>query len=1480
MTSSGIRRGTALTTRVLLSLPLCLSLTIACALPSHAQQRVQASFRSTSVVKKTPSGDRQLAAVQMTADDTLAGASVQIVLPGQTVPITASVGTVPKGTSRFLFEIPVVTNADTATLHLLVNNARVLSARGPIAPPRPWKVYDVQVSHHDLGYADYYHFMRRDVREMGLEMALDFCRKTDAWAFNDQFRWTVETSEPMTKFISSQSQETLRELARRIREGRIVLGGLHNSVYTEMMGYESMARLLYTPNRHIVDLLNVPPSKTALITDVVGFARTFPTYLKEADLPYFYHGYNETVNGMSPASAEPVFYWKGHDGDAGKMPLFRSFPYYSPDRLTKYTAQEIAAVVDKYERAGAWPYDCLIAEDSYDFSVPHFENVEGIRSWNEQYANPVLISGTFTMFFDDVRRQADTTAIKVFDQDAPNAWADQDATDGRLMGDARLLNFELPTVEKLSTLAYASGGKGYPWKEIWQSYHKLISYHEHTNGAFSEEDVLPIPLQKTPKAANPNYYESEQVMHKGLVAEAREFARSARSQAVDQFRQLITTNHDSTVVVFNPLNTRRSGCAAITLPEGEAVTLIDNASGRETPSQIMPDGSLLFLASDVPSMGYRTFRVVRSAPGSSAGSSIQPFTGGLENEFYSIRFDDSTGAVASIRDRKRNIELVDRTSQYRFNQYLYQRIDQPFTRKPNAYRPRMLSGESFTGPLASGVITKVAAEGCRSIEQTVILYRNSDRIDFIVNLDKSESGRMLKQATAQNKEALFYVLPFDVPDFTIHHELPGGVVEPLAHQFPGSTSSFFGIQHFTDFSNARYGVTLATINAPLVVYGEPRPALWLAPSDAEFDAKKPGRSQVSLYLMNNMFFTNIPLSQPGPATFRWSVRSHDGDWVAGKAHAFAWETSHPLETFVIGKKHQGTLPPNEHSFLSVDADNVVCSTLKPAEANGEGFILRFFELTGKASRVRARLPMFDRIASATETNLIEDDRAAALPVSNGNEITFSIRPFGITTVRVVPARAGRLAAPTAVHARATSDREIALSWTDGNTTSPSYYRIYRGATEDFQPSLASCVGTATRPSYTDRPVLNFGGWLDNRLEPATTYYYRVQAVGPFADDSAPGQPVRVATLSAKEKNSLPHKVLGLAATSVSPVSSFTYICLLFYTNVESDVSRYRVYRSEAPGFRPDAATLLYDIDARLTFDHVIPHGFATVTRELRDFSMIVYPDESARPNRRYYYRVCAVDDAGQPGEFSDEVSAISEIRRLTFAGNTFFFDSAMVDIRPVLGDGSEIRYTTDGSEPTARSPLYAGPFAITRPQTIKAALFYPGRTTPPVTGEASYMRALYPPPKYLQPFSEKWPGQGPLNMVDGEHGATYFDGYFQGFEFNDMDVVVDLGGKKDIREIRVTMLQDIRTWILLPEYVEFFVSHDGANFEPVGTVTTVNENERKDGVFLKDYSVTMEKRSANFVRVHAKNVGMCPPWHIGYEYRGKAWVFADEIVVR
>jgi hypothetical protein len=559
---------------------------------------------------------------------------------------------------------------------------------------------------------------------------------------------------------------------------------------------------------------------------------------------------------------------------------------------------------------------------------------------------------------------------------------------------------------------------------------------------------------------------------------------------------------------------------------------------------------------------------------------------------------------------------------------------------------------------------------------------------------------------------------------------------------------------------------------------------------------------------------------------------------------------------------------------------VVCTALKPSETNGSGFILRFVETDGKGTDVRATVGLFESIAHAEETNLVEVDRGVPVVVAGKNELCFAIRPFGVKTIRVIPAAGNKAPVVTRLEGNAVSDREVRLAWTLSGKQQPAYYRIYRGTTPDFVPGLLSCIGTSTTASFNDIPVLNHGGWLDDLIEPATEYYYRVATVGRNNAEGAPCAPVEVRTLTAAEKDTVPEKVLGLEATDVSPVTRFTYNCLIFYTNPESDVTRYRVYRSEQPGITADASLVLDEIDATKRYEHIIPHGFAKVTRALREYTMIVYPDESAKPNHRYYYRVCAVDVAGQAGALSDEVSAQANIERITFEGSTFFHDSALVDIRPVLDDGSAIRYTLDGSEPTVSSTLYPGPFALHEPKRVRAALFLPGLPTPSVKGEATYRRSLYPPPQYLQPYSEKWAGQGVLNLVDGRMGSTYADGFFQGFEFNDMDVILNLGGPKEIEGVSASMLQDIRSWILYPEYVTFSVSIDGARFDPVGEVRLPNENERKDGIYKKEFGVTFPKRTAAFIRVHAKNVGMCPPWHIGYEYKGKAWIFCDEVVVR
>ena len=124
-----------------------------------------------------------------------------------------------------------------------------------------------------------------------------------------------------------------------------------------------------------------------------------------------------------------------------------------------------------------------------------------------------------------------------------------------------------------------------------------------------------------------------------------------------------------------------------------------------------------------------------------------------------------------------------------------------------------------------------------------------DKIDFKVRLKKSESGRKFRQTTPVNKEAVFYSLPLNVPNSVINHELAGGVVEPMKNQFQGSISNYFTVQHFIDISNDKFGVTLSTIDAPVIEYGWPRPAFWRDGNDCERIIKKT-REQPYLYLFD------------------------------------------------------------------------------------------------------------------------------------------------------------------------------------------------------------------------------------------------------------------------------------------------------------------------------------------------------------------------------------------------------------------------------------------------------------------------------------------------------------------------------------------------------------------------------------------------------------------------------------------------------
>jgi hypothetical protein len=143
------------------------------------------------------------------------------------------------------------------------------------------------------------------------------------------------------------------------------------------------------------------------------------------------------------------------------------------------------------------------------------------------------------------------------------------------------------------------------------------------------------------------------------------------------------------------------------------------------------------------------------------------------------------------------------------------------------------------------------------------------------------------------------------------------------------------------------------------------------------------------------------------------------------------------------------------------------------------------------------------------------------------------------------------------------------------------------------------------------------------------------------------QPVTVRTLRTSEKNALPLQVQALRAILISDLTPQNYVNLLFRTDPESDVHLYEIHRSNQPAFEINASTRVGVADAhgivKGSDDYGEPikgYGHVPIDYRMSEYDHMMYQDDTVRPSTTYYYRVCAVDNAGQRGP----CSAVASVR--------------------------------------------------------------------------------------------------------------------------------------------------------------------------------------------------------------------------------------------
>lgn len=217
-------------------------------------------------------------------------------------------------------------------------------------------------------------------------------------------------------------------------------------------------------------------------------------------------------------------------------------------------------------------------------------------------------------------------------------------------------------------------------------------------------------------------------------------------------------------------------------------------------------------------------------------------------------------------------------------------------------------------------------------------------------------------------------------------------------------------------------------------------------------------------------------------------------------------------------------------------------------------------------------------------------------------------------------------------------------------------------------------------------------------------------------------------------------------------------------------------------------------------------------------------------------------------------------------------------IHMTTAGNAEIRYTLDGTEPTANSTLYTGAIVLQKSAKIRAAAFRDGKRSSVTSQDISFNKATACPVELLQPTHKNYTYKGGATLTDGLLGDKGFGtGRWLGFSGNDLEAVIDLKQNTDVSSVSLNTCVDKGSWIFDARNIEVSVSADGKSFTKVASKSLpALEEQTPDNIYT--YELTFPQTTTRYVKLTATSEHNIPEWHGG---KGKpAFLFVDEISIK
>jgi hypothetical protein len=405
-----------------------------------------------------------------------------------------------------------------------------------------------------------------------------------------------------------------------------------------------------------------------------------------------------------------------------------------------------------------------------------------------------------------------------------------------------------------------------------------------------------------------------------------------------------------------------------------------------------------FIAADVPAMGYKAYGIRGwNAAAHKTNETLDGDT--IENRFYRLVVDRQTGGLKSLFDKAENRELVDRNAAYGLNEYVYvsggegsQILNCNFGTAPaklTMHKPEAVGTiQIHKTPLGQRLVVHAKSKNTPNLTSEYVLYDQFKRVDIVNTFEKDET---------RAKEAVYFAFPFVAEKPGLEYQIQNGWVRPNEDQMPGACREWFTPQNLVHVSDGNFSVAWSTPDAPLVTLTDINRGLWL--SDLPIT-----NGHVFSYALNNYWFTNYRAQQGGRFVFHYSITSGRGLGREALAR-FDEDTRVPvlayphLSSFSAAISQAGRpMPAAGGSFVTLDAPNLEFVTLKEAE-DGDGFILRFREIAGRAGEAELRLPTF-RLREAWLCNGVEDNQRKLKSSANAVIVPYKPNAFGTVRLKV------------------------------------------------------------------------------------------------------------------------------------------------------------------------------------------------------------------------------------------------------------------------------------------------------------------------------------------------------------------------------------------------------------------------------------------------------------------------------------------------